>query len=64
MLEITNLRDGAVLNRHKGIETEKYLEIQVEGLAEPQAEVTVNGQPVIRRDRQFFCNHPPDGPGE
>ena len=29
MLEITNLRDGAILNRHHGIETENYLEIAV-----------------------------------
>lgn len=55
MLEITNLRDGAILNRHKGTETDDYLEIKVEGLAEPQAEVTVNGKAVIRRDRQFFA---------
>ena len=43
MLEITNLRDGAILNRHHGIETENYLEIKIEGLANPQAEVTVKG---------------------
>lgn len=55
MLEITNLRDGAVLNRHSGIETEEYLEITVEGLANPQAGVTVNGVPATRRDRQFFA---------
>ena len=55
MLEITNLRDGAVLNRHSGIETEEYLEITVEGLANPQACVTVNGVPAARRDRQFFA---------
>ena len=55
MLEITNLRDGAILNRHHGIETENYLEIKIEGLANPQAEVTVNGAPVVRYDRQFFA---------
>ena len=53
MLEITNLRDGAILNRHHGIETGDYLEITVEGIADPQAEVTVNGQPVKRCDRNF-----------
>ena len=53
MLEITNLRDGAVLNRHHGIETDDYLEITVEGIADPQAEVTVNDQPVKRYDRNF-----------
>ncbi|MBR2874138.1 MAG: hypothetical protein IKB99_11630 [Lentisphaeria bacterium] len=55
MLEITNLRDGAILNRHHGIETENYLEIKIEGLAAPQAEVTVNGEAVLRYDRQFFA---------
>lgn len=55
MLEITNLRDGAVLNRHHGTETEDYLEIRVEGLADTQAQVTVNGEAVTRRDRQFFA---------
>ena len=53
MLEITNLRSGAVLNRHHGIETPDHLEITVEGIAAPQAEVRVNGQPVERRDRNF-----------
>ena len=53
MLEITNLRDGAILNRHHGTETSDCLEITVEGIADTQAEVTVNGQAVRRRDRNF-----------
>ena len=53
MLEITNLRDGAVLNRYNGTEREDHLEIKVEGLADPQAAVTVNGVPADRRDRLF-----------
>ena len=53
MLEITNLRDGAILNRHHGTETPDYLEITVEGIADTQAAVTVNGQAVRRRDRNF-----------
>ena len=53
MLEITNLRDGAVLNHHHGVETDDYLEITVEGLAAPQAEVSVNGQLAERCDRNF-----------
>ena len=56
MLEITNFRDGAVLTRHHGIETEDYLEIRIEGLANPQAEVTVNGVPAERFDRQFSAS--------
>ena len=55
MLEITNFRDGAILNRHHGVETEDYLEIRIEGLAAPQAEVTVNGVPAERYDRCFFA---------
>ena len=53
MLEITNLRDGAVLNRHDGRETAEYLEITVRGLTSPQSEVTVNGQPAEKFDREF-----------
>ena len=53
MLEITNLRDGAILSRHHGVETDDYLEITVQGIADPQAEVTVNGRPAERYDRNF-----------
>jgi len=53
MLEITNLRSGAVLNRHHGIEAPDHLEITAEGIADPRAEVRVNGQFVQRRDRNF-----------
>lgn len=53
MLEITNLRDGAVLDRNSGIETDDYLEIPVEGLADPQASVLVNGVSAKRCDRNF-----------
>ena len=53
MLEITNLRDGAILNRHHGVETPEGLKIIVEGIADPQAEVKVNGQTASRRDRNF-----------
>ena len=56
MLEITNLRDGAVLNRHFGIETDEYLEIQVQGIADPQAEVKVNGERASRHDRNFCAS--------
>ncbi len=53
MLEITNLRDGAVLNHHHGVESEDGLEITVEGLASSQAEVTVNGVKAVKADRNF-----------
>lgn len=53
MLEITNLRDGAVLNHHHGVESDGALEIVVEGLAAPQALVQVNGVAASRNDRKF-----------
>ena len=53
MLEITNIREGAVLNHHHGIETENHLEIKVDGIAAPQAKVTVNGIAAERQDRNF-----------
>ena len=55
MLEITNYRDGAVLDHNHGIETDEYMEIIVEGLAAPQADVRVNGTTARRRDRNFSC---------
>ena len=53
MLEITNIRDGAVLDHNDGIETPDYLEITVEGIATSQAEVLVNGRHADRCDRLF-----------
>ena len=55
MFEITNLRDGAVLNRNFGVETEEYLEIKVAGIAAPQATVKVNGVAAERHDRTFIA---------
>lgn len=56
MLEITNLRDGQFINHHHGVETDDYLEIAVQGIADPQADVTVNGIPAERIDRNFSVN--------
>lgn len=42
MLELTNLRHGAVVNAADGVESENGLTLQVEGLAEPGALVRVN----------------------
>ncbi len=53
MLEITNIRNGAVLNHHDGFETDDCLEIIVEGIASPQSTVTVNGVAASRYDRNF-----------
>lgn len=35
MLEVTNIRNGAILNHARGTETDDYLEIKVEGIADP-----------------------------
>ena len=55
MLEITNFRDGAVLNHFDGVESDKGLEIEVQGIASSQAEVTVNGRVAEKCDR-LFCS--------
>ena len=48
MLELTNLRHGAVLNHHDGKETPSGLEFVVEGLAASTAQVKVNGNTAVR----------------
>ena len=53
MLEITNLRDGAVLDRNFGKETDAGLEVEVQGIATSQAFVTINGKPAEKCDRNF-----------
>ena len=65
MLEITNLRDGAVVNRHSGIETAAYLEIKGEGtvtlnnggykaLVFAGADVKVSGIELVAPKTQVF----------
>ena len=56
MLEITNFRDGEILNCHHGVESADGLKIRIEGIAPPQESVTVNGVPAIRHDRNFFAD--------
>ena len=56
MLEITNFRDGQILNRHYGRESADALEITLEGIAPPQELVTVNGIPARRHDRIFTAD--------
>ena len=53
MLEITNFRDGAVLNHYDGVESDKGLEVEIQGIASSQAEVAVNGTPAEKCDRNF-----------
>ncbi len=53
MLEITNIRDGAVLDHNHGVETAAGLEVEVIGMASSQADVIVNGRPATKCDRNF-----------
>ncbi len=53
MIELTHLRNGAILNHRNGKETELGLEIQLEGCASIASEVTVNEIPAFR-DGAFF----------
>ena len=55
MVEITNLRQGAVLNHNHGVETEKSLRISVEGISDWGMPVTVNGVPAVMDGRRFFA---------
>ncbi len=53
MIEITNLRQGAVLNHNHGVETEKCLRVLIEGLATTGHPVKINGQPAAMDGRKF-----------
>ena len=56
MFEITNLRQGAVLNRHHGVEDEHGLAIKIEGMCDLASHVTVNDVPARRDGRRFFAD--------
>ena len=43
MFEITNLRQGAILNHHHGIEDEKGLTVKVEGISDLASHVAIAG---------------------
>ena len=53
MLEIVNLRQGAVLNHNHGKETAKGLKIAVEGISDSGTPVKVNGIPAAMDGRRF-----------
>jgi hypothetical protein len=55
MVEITNFRNGAVLNHYNGIESEDGLLINVKGIASSRATVKVNGILAKKNDRNFSC---------
>ena len=54
MLQITNIRQGAVLNHNHGKESEKGLEVRFEGFSDFPGPVKLNGQPTQRDGRRFF----------
>ena len=53
MLDITNFRQGAVLNHLHGRETDKGLTVQIEGISEYGRPVKVNGVPAEMEGRIF-----------
>ena len=56
MIEITNFRQGAILNHNHGIETEKSLKIRIRGISETGRPVKINGTPAIMDGRFFHCD--------
>jgi hypothetical protein len=55
MIEITNLRQGAILNSNHGIETSDALEITVQGISENGLPVFINDNPAEMDGRFFTC---------
>ena len=53
MIEITNLRQGAILNSNHGIETQDGLTITVQGISENGLPVFINDVPA-EMDGRFF----------
>ncbi len=53
MIEITSHRQGAILNRHHGVESEQSLKVTVQGISESGHPVRVNGLPA-QMDGRFF----------
>ena len=56
MIEITNYRQGAILNHNPGKEGRKLLKVTVEGISEGGWPVTVNGQPAVMEGRRFAAD--------
>jgi len=53
MLEITNLRQGAVLNHNHGREDAQSLTVRLEGLSSSGYPVKINGRPAAMEGRRF-----------
>lgn len=60
MLEVTNIRNGAILNHARGTETDDYLEIKVEGIADPQADCQSQRRGCGACGPLFLGTGPPD----
>ena len=58
MIEITNLRQGAILNSTHGEETETSLTIPVEGISETGHPVVINGMAAEMEGRRFSLQLP------
>ena len=53
MIEITSHRQGAILNRHHGVESAKSLKITIQGISDTGFPVKVNGVPALMDGRNF-----------
>ena len=53
MIEITNFRQGAILNHHHGCETDNALKVKIEGICELGCPVKVNGVQAEMDGRRF-----------
>ena len=56
MIEITNYRQGAILNHNHGKEGKKSLKVTVQGISEGGWPVTVNDQPAVMEGRRFSAD--------
>ena len=55
MIEITNFRQGAILNHHHGVESDDSLRIIIEGISDHGCPVIVNGVQAEIDGRRFFA---------
>ena len=53
MIEITSHRQGAILNRNHGEETQNCLKVTIGGISESGRPVKVNGVPAVMDGRHF-----------
>ena len=56
MVEITNFRQGAILNHNHGVESEKSLKIKVEGISSAGYPVKINDVPAAMVGRYFSAD--------